>query len=160
MKKRIALFIALATILMAALLMVSGCGSGNEGNGDEKQYTLTFDIAEDGKSASIIATDADEGDFAMGGMLIIGENEKVVSRPALNEGTVTIELIASEDLGLEEDADVEDIENAGQAPASYTITAEEVNTVEVTPTPGEYYLKVTTGKGADGAVTLSVDPIQ
>ena len=150
------------TVLLTVLLMIAGCGnsgSGDEGQ-DQDQYTLTLNVADDGKSAGIIATDADEGDFAMSGTLIIGENEKVVSLPALNDGSVTIELVRSDDLGLEEDASLEELENAGGTDAAFTIKAEGLNTTEVTPESGEYYLRVTTSKGADGAVTLSVDPIQ
>ena len=96
----------------------------------------------------------------MSGVLIVAENEKVVSLPAMNDGIVTIELVRSDDMGLEEDASMEELENVGQATAAYTIKAEGLNTTEMTPEPGEYYLRVTTSKGADGAVTLSVDPIQ
>ena len=161
MKKKLALIM----VLLAMMLMIAGCGnngsdSGDEGQKDNKKYTLVSEIAEDGKSMSIIATKADEGDFTMAGSLIIEENEKVTSLPALNEGYITIELINSEAMGLDENASGEDLQNAGSTGADYTIKAEGTEITEVTPEPGDYYVKVTTGKGADGAVTLSVLPAE
>lgn len=148
MKKKLALIFALLTVL----LMVAGCG----GNNGEKNYTLVSDIAEDGKSMSITANKADEGDFTMGGTLIIEANEKVACEPAMDKGSVTIELIPSEDLGLSEDADAEDIEGAADATAAFSFKAIGSDIEEETPDPGEYYVRVTADKGATGTVTLTV----
>ena len=156
MRKKLALMMA----LFAVMLMIAGCGRGGGSDDDSKKYTLTTEIAEDGKSVSIFAYDADEGDFTMSGGLNVGGGEKVVCRPAMNEGYITIELVNSDSLGLDEDASGEDIQNVGDSKAEYTLKAEGTKTAEVTPEPGDYYVRVTTGKDADGAVTLSVEPAE
>ena len=167
MKRRVAFLIAMLT----ALLMVTGCSGNNSNSGESSEnqqtqqeetevYELASDVAEDGKSMTISADNAAEGDFVMGGSLIIAENEKVVCRPELSKGGLTIELIRESDMGLDEDSSTEEIKDATKAAAAYTLKAAGSEPAEITPEPGSYYARVSAEKGTTGTAAASVEPVQ
>ena len=71
-------------------------------------------------------------------------------------GNITIDLITEADLGL--DPNLGPYASADWVACSFEVEGAE--TVEATPEPGEFFVNIIAGKGADGSVTLSVEPVQ
>ena len=143
MKKRIIALLAVM-MLIASAISLSSCGA---------RVTLAGNIDENGKEAEYEANKADKDDYMVHGVLIVGENEKVVIDSHLEKGGIQFDFAKSEgteDMDTMPEAD--DIDAAN----SVTVTGEESK--EVALDAGEYMIKVTvTEKGTTGDVEIEVE---
>lgn len=152
MKKKL-MIVALAVL---TVLMLAACGK----NDDETFTTLSQDVAEDGKSCSIEAKDAGEGDYTVSGMLIVEEGQKLqVVSDIEGDGTITIELSTNEELdSAEMDAPADELMEATESyKPVLTVEAAGSDIANYEIAPGEYYVKSTTTKGCTGTAKITVE---
>lgn len=151
MKKKL-MVIALAVL---TVLMFAACGK----NDDETFTTLKQDIAEDGKSCTVEAKDAGEGDYTVSGTMIVEEGQKLqIVSDIEGDGTITLEFSTNEELdSLDENASSDELENAANSyKPELTVEAGGSDIASYDIAPGEYYVKAITTKGCTGTVKVTV----
>ena len=138
-------FLILAVTAGMALILVA-CG----------KCEFALNIAEDGKSATIDAENAKDGDFMTAGSLIVGEGQYLAWETNFErDGGVKIQLIPASDLG--EDASAEELEgsvDASKAVLDETISGTHKGTYDVEA--GDYYVSLTAVGDVTGTALITV----
>lgn len=152
MKKKL----MIAALAMLTVLMLAACGKDD----GDTFTTLSQDIAEDGKSCTVEAKDAGEGDYTVSGTLIVEEGQKLqVVSDIEGDGTITLEFSTNEELdSLDGDASADELKEAAdsyQPALTVKAAGSEIGDHEIAP--GEYYVKATTTKGCTGTVKVTVE---
>lgn len=130
---------------LSTLLFLAGCGS-----------TLTMDTAENGKGTDITAENADDGDFVMGGSLIIDEGEYLLAEYVFDKGgEMNIKLIPV--IEGQEDASASELEELTDGSESaLDVNLSGSGTTEYDVPPGDYYVSVVVNGKTSGSANLTV----
>ncbi len=152
MKKKL----MIVTLAVLTVLMLAACGKDD----GDTFTTLNQDIAEDGKSCTVEAKDAGEGDYTVSGSLIVEEGQKLqIVSDIEGDGTITLEFSTNEELdSLDGDASGDELKDAAenyQPVLTVKGAGSEIGEYEIAP--GEYYVKATANKGCTGTVKVTVE---
>ena len=135
MKKRI---LILAAVMLMASMLLTGCG--------KSEFSCD---TENPKDIVINAQKAEKDAFFLSGSLEVAKGEQIVIEPALEKGSVKVDLILeAEEQDIEEDPDTD-----AEATYEFEVSGDEAQTVEA-PKTGFYQIRATVTDKATGTINV------
>lgn len=134
----------IVTVLMLAMLMMTGCSSSEFGL-----------VVNDDNTAVVTAENAGEDDSSSAGTITVGENQQIsVEASEGAEGTLQLDFIAEGELS--EDADADELAEALEAAPTLTLVVEGEQSTSGPIPAGDYLIKASSLDKLTGTYTISV----